>query len=245
MNFDPAVFGQGFHYFVELEFQLFGKVLAPLLHIVSFCIILLVFWRGNKVRFLFTALFTLNWLFLFGYWGVFAVVYWANIGIIYLAVFIAAPVLLTLIAVNWFRELSLKRIDLDFNNTAKIRWAVILILLWGFWYPTYIYGQGFVFNFGDLLFSYYGLMPCPTTMVVLSLFTLNYPKGNRTLFNLMTVYALFVGTATVLTGWLPDIPFILIGLYAFILILIDRFRRSRKLPQGKTEMSNPETTRQS
>jgi hypothetical protein len=61
----------------------------------------------------------------------------------------------------------------------------------------------------------------------------------------MTVYALFVGTATVLTGWLPDIPFILIGLYAFILILIDRFRRSRKLPQGKTEMSNPETTRQS
>lgn len=227
MEFDPSVFGQGFHQFVQLEFQLFGRVLAPVLHVATLAAIALVFWRGNKAKLLFTALFTLNWLFLLGYWGVYAIIYWANIGLPYLLAFIAAPVLLALIAINWFRELALKRIDLDYKEVPKMRWAVMLVLLWGFWYPTYVYGQGFVFSFGDLLLSNYGLMPCPTTMVVLSLFTLNYPKGNRTLFNLMTAYAIFIGTATVITGWLPDIPFILIGLYAFALILADKIKNSR------------------
>lgn len=227
MDFDPSVFGQGFHRFVELEYQLFGEVLAPLLHISTFIIILLVFWRGNKAKLFFTAYFTLNWLFLFGYWGVFAVIYWAKIGTVYLLSYIAAPILLALIAIAWIRELFQKKIDLDFQYIAKKRWIVLPVLLWGFWYPAYLYGQGFMPSVGDLLFSYYGLMPCPTTMVVLSLFTLNYPLGNRTIFNLMTVYAIVIGTATVLTGWLPDIPFILIGFYGFGLILIHKFRISR------------------
>ncbi len=239
MEFDPTVFGLGFHHFVELEYQLFGRTLAPALHIATFVVLALVFWKGNKVRLLFTALFTLNWLFLLGYWGVFAVIYWANIGLPYLLAFIAAPVLLVLIAINWCRELALKRVDLDFKGTAKMRWAVIAVMLWGFWYPTYVYGQGFVLNFGDLLFSCYGLMPCPTTMVVLSLFTLNYPKENQTLFNLMTAYAIFIGTATVITGWMPDIPFILIGLYAFALILASRIRRSRNARQTDAKTNMP------
>jgi len=219
MHFDPSVFGQGFHQFVALEYEIFGDWLAPLMHVVSFIIILLALWRGDKVRLLFTAYFTLNWLFLFGYWGVFAVVYWAKIGTVYLLSYIAAPILLAFITINWIRELFLRKIHLDFTHIAKQKWIVLLVLLWGFWYPSYLYGQGFSFNVGDLLFSYYGLMPCPTTMVVLSLFTLTYPKGNRTLFNLMTAYAIIIGTATVLTGWLPDIPFILLGVYGLCLIL--------------------------
>lgn len=226
MNFDPAVFGEGFHRFVEFEYRLFGAALAPLLHIASFVILLLVFWRGNKFKKLFTVFYTLNWIFLFGYWGVYAVIYWAKIGMVYLLSYIAAPVLLALIAVSWMRELYLKRIDLDFRHIAAYRWAVLPVLLWGFWYPSYQYGQGFIPSAGDLLFSYYGLMPCPTTMVVLSLFTLNYPRGNRALFHLMTAYALLIGTATVLTGWLPDIPFILIGVYALTLILINKEKHS-------------------
>lgn len=231
MHFDPSVFGQGFHRFVKLEYQLFGAWLAPLLHVVSLVIILLALWRGNRVRTLFTAYFTLNWLFLFGYWGVFAVVYWAKIGIAYLFGYIAAPILLALITFNWIRELYAKRIDIDFSNISKKRWIVLPIIVWGFLYPAYLYGQGFSFSASDLLFSYYGLMPCPTTMVVLSLFTLTFPRGNRTIYHLMTVYAIVIGTATVMTGWLPDIPFILLGLYALCLILYyrsrDRLDRSR------------------
>ena len=59
-------------------------------------------------------------------------------------------------------------------------------------------------------------------MVVLSLMTLKYPIGNKKLFNLFTVYALILGTATVLSGWLPDIPFIILGIYSLYLILYNK-----------------------
>ncbi|HOP10919.1 MAG TPA: hypothetical protein PK629_05450 [Oscillospiraceae bacterium] len=229
MSFDPAVFGEGFHRFVEMEFDLFGTTLAPFFHIASLIVLLLVFCMGNRVRTVFTAYFALNWLFLFGYWGVFGVIYWAGIGVVYLLVFLAAPVLLAFIAFFWVRELFRKSIDLDYRQTAGYRWAVLPVLVWGFWYPFYQYGQGFTLNVSDLLFSYYGLMPCPTTMVVLSLFTLNYPRGNRVLFRLMAIYAVLIGTATVLTGWLPDIPFIVIGLYAFGLMLFERKSRPQNI----------------
>ncbi len=50
MEFDPSVFGLAFHRFVELEYQIFGRIGAPLLHGVTFLILLLVLWRGNRVR---------------------------------------------------------------------------------------------------------------------------------------------------------------------------------------------------
>lgn len=226
MDFDPSVFGLAFHRFVELEYQIFGRVGAPLLHVLTLILLAAVIWRGNRARLPFVIFFTLNWLFLFGFWGVFAVFYWAKIGVVYLLTYIAAPILLALITINWILELFQKKIDLDIKHSLKSRWVVLPIIVWGLWYPTFLYGQGFVFKISDLLFSYYGLMPCPTTMVVLGIFTLNYPKGNRRLFHLMTVYALLIGSATVLTGWLPDIPFILIGLYSLGLIMTHRPKRS-------------------
>lgn len=233
MDFDPSVFGLAFHRFVELEYEIFGKAGAPLLHICTLLVLLLVLWRGNRARMLFSVFYTFNWLFLLGFWGVFAVLYWMKIGAAYLLSYLAAPILLAWITVTWIRELFQKKIDLDLSQVPKKRWIVLPVLLWGFWYPTYLYGQGFVFKGSDLLSSYYGLMPCPTTMLVLALFTLNYPRGNRTLFHLMTIYALLIGTATVLTGWLPDIPFILIGLYSLGLIWIHRTKRSRNTPRNQ------------
>ena len=221
MKFDPAVFGEGFHLFVQKEFELFGK-LSPIFHIASFIILILIFSRGNRFRRLFSTWFTLNWLFLLGYWGVFGVIYWLGIGPVYLAVYIAAPVLLLLICINWIRELFKSQINYSITDAPKWRFAVLVILLWGLWYPAYIYGQGFIFNPSDLLFSYYGLMPCPTTMFVLSLMTIAYPKVNKRLYRLLTAYALFIGTATVASGWLPDIPFIVLGVYALVIQLIYR-----------------------
>lgn len=226
MSFDPSVFGLAFHRFVELEYQIFGRIGAPLLHVLTLILIVLVLLFGNRTRLPFVVAFTLNWLFLFGFWGIFAVFYWAKIGAAYLMSYIAAPVLLALITITWIRELFQKKIDLDLKHISKKRWIVLPIMIWGFWYPTYLYGQGFVFRASDLLFSYYGLMPCPTTMLVLGVLTLTYPRGNRTLLHLMTAYALLIGTATVLTGWLPDIPFIVIGLYSLGLIWLHRTKRS-------------------
>lgn len=227
MQFDPSVFGQGFHRFVEFEYQLFGSILAPVLHIATVIVLILIAMFRNRVRRLFSIYFTINWLFLFAYWGVFAVVYWAKFGIVYLLCYLPAPILLALIVAAWIRELFQNRIDLDFRRIPPVRWVVLPVMLWGFWYPSYLYGQGFLFHARDLLFSYYGLMPCPTTMLVLGLFCLAYPRGNRTLFSLMSVYAILIGTATVVTGWLPDIPFIAIGLYAAGLAIAQKQKEKR------------------
>jgi len=222
MSFDPKIFGMGFHKFVSMEFEMFGSVLSPILHLATLVILFLVFRHGNKYRKLFTVYFLLNWVFLLVYWGVLASIYWAKIGAVYLLNFVAVPILLTFIVVNWIKEFINPKIDLDFSKVKKPRFIVLLILIWGFWYPTYIYSQGFVFKPLDLLYSYYGLMPCPTTMVVLSLLTLKYPKSNNSLYNLLTAYAIFIGIPTVATGWLPDIPLIILGLYAFSLVLFHK-----------------------
>ncbi len=227
MHFDPRVFGERFHEFVQIEYTLFGS-LGILFHVITIIILFSICLYGNKFKKLFTLYFTLNWGFLFSYWGIFGLIYWYKIGASYLLMYIIAPILLFLILYNWIREVKYGKIDFELTQVQKYRYFVVVILLWGFCYPTYYYGQGFEFQFSDFLFSYYGLMPCPTTMVTLSLMTLNYPRGNRTLFNLLTTYALFVGTATVLSGWIPDIPFVFLGIYASILIILDRLKHSNK-----------------
>lgn len=217
MNFDPAVFGRSFHHFVQHEYALFGIPFGVSLHIATLILLLLVFRYGNRYRKLFSIYFAGNWLFLFGYWGIYASIYWYKIGAPYLLVYAATPVLLGLIVYRWIQEIVRPSIDLDFRDVRRYRWVALLFLAWGFWYPDYVYGQGFNFNAGDLLYSYYGLMPCPTSMVVLSLFTLKFPGGNKHLYALMTVYALLIGTATVLSGWLPDLPFVALGIWALFL----------------------------
>ena len=227
MNFDTRVFGEGFHQFVQKEIELFGSSLGVIFHVVTFIILFLVLRYGNKYKRVFTIYFTLNWIFLFGYWGIYAIAYWYKVGISYLAVYSLTPVLLGLIVYFWIKEIINPQIDLDFKSTSVKRFFVLIFLVWGLWYPTYIYGQGFVYSIKDIVFSNYGLMPCPTTMVVLSLMTLKYPVGNRNLYKLFTVYALFIGTATVISGWIPDVPFIILGIFSLSLIIYHKSKDRR------------------
>jgi len=110
------------------------------------------------------------------------------------------------------------------------------MLVWGLWYPPYIFGVRLVFDPAELLFGAYGLMGCPVTMVALSLLFLKYPAGNRTLFNLLTTYAAMVALL-----YVPDIPFFFLGLASVALIakttVLVRLRRHRspELPgEGRT-----------
>ncbi len=228
MKFDPRVFGEGFHQFVQNEIELLGSTLGIAFHIATFIILFLVFRYGNRYRRVFIIYFTLNWIFLFGYWGIYAAVYWLKVGIPYLAVYSMTPILLGLIVYFWIREFLNPSINLDFKSIRGYRFFVLIILVWGLWYPTYVYGQGFIYSIKDLLFSNYGLMPCPTTMVVLSLMILKYPNGNKNLYKLFTVYALFIGTATVMSGWIPDVPFIILGIYSLSLIIFDNVKKVSK-----------------
>ena len=229
MNFDPEIFGEGFHRFVQMEIDLFSIPLGIIFHIFTLIILYLIYRYGNRYRKLFSIYFAFNWLFLFGYWGVYAIIYWSKVGIPYLASYSLTPVLLGLIVIHWIKEITNPKIDFDFKNIKSYKFIVLLIMIWGFWYPTYIYGQGFTFSIKDILISNYCLMPCPTTMVVLGLLTLKYPNVNKSLYNIFTIYALFIGTATVLSGWLPDIPFIILGIYSLCLI----FYNKRKVLKNK------------
>jgi hypothetical protein len=222
-NFNPAEFGTAFHQFVTAEWEMLG-FLAPYLHILTIIVLVLVFIYGNRFKMVFIIYFTLEWLLLFGYWGIYGIIYWWQKDILFLAMFIACPVLLGFIVWQWIREIIKPGIDLDYHRVKYWRWPVLLIAIWGFWYPAYVWGQGFVLQAKDLLFSNYGLMPCPTTMVVLSLLTLNYPRGNRTLFNLLSIFSVVIGIGSVASGWLPDIPFIILGVYGAVLILLNRPR---------------------
>jgi len=229
INFDPGVFGEGFHQFVQKETELFGNSLGVIFHIVTFIILFLIFRYGNKYRRIFAFYYTLNWVFLFAYWGIYAIVYWSKIGIQYLAVYSLTPILLGLIVFFWIKEIFNPQIDFDFKSAPGTMFLVLMILMWGLWYPTYKYGQGFVFSIKDIVFSNYGLMPCPTTMVVLSLMTIKYPVTNRNLYRLFTVYALLIGTATVMSGWIPDVPFIVLGIYSLGLIVFSKKKDQQNL----------------
>jgi len=137
------------------------------------------------------------------------------------------PILLGLIVYLSIKVIKNPTIDLDFKSIPYYRFLVLIILIWGLWYPTYIYGNGFVFTYKDIIFSNYGLMPCPSIMVVLSLMTMKYPIVNKGLYNLFTIYALFIGIAAVMSSWIPDVPFIILGIYSFSLIIFQK-RQNQK-----------------
>ena len=91
-----------------------------------------------------------------------------------------------------------------------------------------MWGEGLLFDPREFLFGAYGLMGCPTTLVLLAFLFLRYPAGNRPLFHALTAYAVIVGLAMVALKYVPDIPFFLMGLIALGLILYNKFNRGNK-----------------
>lgn len=200
--------------------------LAPLPHILTIVLIVLVFRYEQKYRKLFSLYFILNyiWLLIFvGGW--FSLELYHRLGPAALAMYGATPVFLMLILYQWIQEFRHPRLDLDFSSFDKRRLLVAVpIMLWGFWYPPYDWGVGLVFDASELLFGAYGLMACPTIMLVLALLFLKYPAGNRPLYFMLTTYAVCVGAAMVGLKYVPDIPFFFIGLASLVLIIWQKFR---------------------
>ena len=223
-GFDPAIFGRAFGKIVT-EYVSGFFWLAAVFHIATLVILfLLIIKYGNRYRKAFTIYFTLNYLWIFIYVGiVMGFLLYREIGIWSLAFWSFTPVLIGIIVFQWIKELKNPKIDLDFTGTRKWRLLVIPIIIFGFWYPTYVYGVGFSILPKDLLFSTYGLMPCPTTMVVLGLLSLKYPRVNRSLFNALTAFAVCIGTAQILIGYVPDYPLALIGYFSLVLIILNKY----------------------
>lgn len=223
-GFDPATFGRAFEKLVAEYQNGIGFWLAPLFHIAAVVIFLLVIKYGNRYRKAFTAYFTLNYIWIFIYAGiVMSFLFYHEVGIWSLAFWSIIPILIGVIVFQWIKELKSPEIDLEFIGIRKWRLLVIPVIIFGFWYPTYVYGVGFSILPKDLLFSFYGLMPCPTTMVTLGLLSLKYPRGNTSLFNALTLFAVWIGTAQILIGYVPDYPLALIGYFSLGLIILNKY----------------------
>jgi hypothetical protein len=199
---------------------------ALLWHLSTFALLYLIFRYGNRYRRAFATYFALNYAWLVAFVGVWmSVGLYQRMGMVALAVYGATPVFLLIILYQWYRELRNPRLDLDFKHIEKWRLLVAVpMVVWGLWYPPYIFGVRLVFDPAELLFGAYGLMGCPVTMVALSLLFLKYPAGNRTLFNLLTAYAVMVGAAMVALLYVPDIPFFFLGLASLALIVRTKLR---------------------
>jgi hypothetical protein len=199
---------------------------ALIWHLSTLVVVYLVVRYGNRYRRVFAAYFAINYVWLVAFVGIWmSVQLYERMGAVALAVYAATPVFLLIITYQWFKELMVPRLDLDFRGIEKWRLLVAVpMLVWGFWYPPYIFGVRLVWDPAELLFGAYGLMGCPTTMVALSLLFLKYPAGNRRLFHLLTAYAVFVGAAMVALLYVPDIPFFVLGLASLALIVAAKLK---------------------
>jgi hypothetical protein len=231
----PALFGRSFGEITQAYFNGIGGVLSPLFHICGLMAIILVLINGQKFKKTFTLYFLINYIWVFLYAGiVMSALFYEKMGIAFLAFWGPIPILLLFIVYRWIMELKQQRNDLVFASVSAHRFLVIPIMLFGFWYPTFVWGSGFKFVPADFLFSAFGLMPCPTTMVVLGLLTLKYPNVNKGLVYAMTLFAVMVGTAQIAIGYVPDYPLAVIGYYSLILIITDKLRGARAFAAQKT-----------
>ncbi len=228
-NFSPALFVKSFDEITMDYINGIGKYISPVFHILTLVIIILIIINKNKKKKKFTIYFLINYTWLFLYVGLYmSYLFYEKMGIYFLIFWGAIPFLLLFILFQWFRELKVEKNNLSFKNIPFYRFIIALFILFGFWYPTYIWESGFKFLLKDFLFSSYGLMPCPTTIVVLGLLTLKYPDVNKGLFYSLTLYSVMVGTAQFAIGYIPDYPLAIIGYYSIILIIIDKIIRFKK-----------------
>ncbi|MBA2133953.1 DUF6064 family protein [Capillibacterium thermochitinicola] len=227
-GFSPADFGRAFNK-IQIEYQTgIGAYLAPVFHIVAFLLICSLFIGKKKSKNYFSLWFTVNYSWILLYVGIYMFYrFYQEIGIQSIVFWGIMPLLLTYILLNWIRETKNPKTNYNFTKSSKWRFLIIPLVAFGFWYPTYIYGHGFVFLPKDLLFSFFGLMPCPTTIVILGLLSIQYPDVNKNLFNALTLFAVWVGTLQLLIGYVPDYPLAIVGYYSLFLIVKNHFKWHR------------------
>jgi hypothetical protein len=227
--FDPDLFGITMGQ-LTAQYRADYTWLAPLPHIITLILLVLILRYGQRAQKAFTVYFILSyvWLLVFvGGW--FSVQLYERLGIPALAMYAATPALLLMILYQWIGEFRKPHLDLDFSRFEKWRLLVVVpFFVWGFWYPPYTWGVGLNFDPKELLFGAYGLMGCPTTMIPLCLLFLKYPKTNKPLYYSLAVYALLIGAAMIALQYVPDIPFFFLGVAALALAIRIKLRQKRK-----------------
>jgi hypothetical protein len=225
-DFNPIQFGI---FLGQLVAQYRNKyaLFAIIPHITFVILFSLALFTGNRCRKAFTIYFLINFIWVFAFVGVwFSLKIFEYLGMAALMMYLGTPLLILVIIMQIIRELHNPQMDYNLRAASFIRWIIALpFMIWGFWYPPYEWNVRIVFDPKELVFGAYGLMGCPTTLVMLSLLFLNYPKGNRAVFHALTAYSVIVGFAMVMLKYIPDIPFFIMGVLCLGMIIYSRITK--------------------
>ena len=223
MEFDPIVFGITIGRIIETYGAAVRVWASPLFHAGFLVMLYLISSKGDRFRKAYTLYFLINYVWLLGAIGIYASIQlFQQAGPVYFGVYSATPVFLVVILLLLIGEWRNSRNHFDFQQVPKWRWAVAVpMMLWGFYYPNWRFdGSGFDWSLSQFVSGNFGLMGCPVTMLALSILFLVYPRVNRHLFQVLTMYGVMLGGAMVAVGYKTDIPFFAMGIISLLLILV-------------------------
>jgi hypothetical protein len=123
-------------------------------------------------------------------------------------------------------EVFSSKMDYSLKGTLRIQIMIALVAgFLGFWYPHFIEGR-----FLALIASPYGLIPCPTLTVCLSIFILVYPFTNRIWHWCLAVVGFSSGLYGIYLKINIDFALLLISIYSIFALIVLAWK---KRPLGK------------
>lgn len=197
--------------------------LAPIFHIATLILLVLIWKRGKRASRIFSAYVGANYIFIALGQGIGTT---EKYGLVILT---GGVVSYIFIALLWFWESFNPKTDTTFKRLPLIRYWIVPLALLAFWFPIKsVPSKGVVPDFNPLflLTSYsYGLSFCMTTPVILCLLTLFYPNINKPLLKMNSFVGIIYGFWNMLslldpqTRWsgILHFPLLLISIYAFAL----------------------------
>jgi hypothetical protein len=197
--------------------------LAPIFHIATLILIILIWKYGKRASRIFSAYVGVNYVFIALGQGIGTT---EKYGLVILT---GGVVSYLLIALLWCWESFNPKTDTTFTRLPLIRYWTVPLAFLAFWSPIRaIPLKGAVLDFNPrlLLTSYgYGLSFCMTTPVILCLLTLFYPNINKPLLKVNSFVGIIYGLWNMLslldpqTRWsgILHFPLLLISIYAFVL----------------------------
>ncbi len=235
-GFEPEKIGEIIFYILRNALIHHVSPLYPVFKIIPIILIFALILFGNRTSRIFSLYGGISYI-LFAFLQSIAITDTYGFGII-----TGNFILMILVAIFWFWEVSVNKNDFTPQKLPIIRYWVVPLAFLAFWYPLNPESMMPDFNLAYLITNAAGLAFCTMTPVYLGILTLYYPKVNIATLRVTSLLGIIIGFWNVVWGFLmmPDIlwwngvlhlPLVFISTYAFIL----SFRR-RQLAEITKEM---------
>lgn len=238
-GYDPSNMGEIIPYLILHSLLTSDSIslLYPIFKILPIILIFVLIFSGNRFGRIFSFYVGINYI-------LFAVLQYISITDTYGFAVVSGNFLLTLIvALSWFWEFIVNRNDFTPRKINLIRFWVIPLAIFAFWFPLNSESMKPDFNLSHIFTNPAGLAFCNMTPVYLAILTLYYPSVNISTLRITSLLGVIIGCFNVLINFIfnPDIlwwfgvlhlPLLFISIYALIL----SFRKT--LPEYSTREMN-------